>query len=250
MVNAIGLGAIAGLIPVYVGILAALFLGKVLPRTWESGLIGVANGVLVYLFFDLMHEATEQTGARDPVSWLVFLGSLGISFVGLVALESRQVFGGRAGNRVLSLPYMIAVGMGLHNLGEGLAIGTSYASGEYTLSLLLVAGFGLHNGTEGFGIVGAAGKTPISWRDVILLGLIAGLPTCVGTFLSGQGVSSYFSICFYSLAAGSLLYVILALTVMSYTATRRVQVAAGMFAGISLMYVTAMVLTLVSGVRS
>ena len=250
MVNVIGLGAIAGLIPVYLGILAALFLGKVLPRTWEGGLIGVANGVLVYLFFDLMHEATEQTGARDVTSWVVFLGSLGVSFVGLVALESSQVFGGRSGNRMLSLPYMIAVGMGLHNLGEGLAIGASYASGEYTLSALLVAGFGLHNGTEGFGIVGAAGKTPMSWRDVFLLGLIAGLPTCVGTFLSGQGVSSYFSICFYALAAGSLLYVVLSLTVMSYTATRRVQVAAGIFAGISLMYVTAMVLALVSGVRS
>ncbi|HRB16774.1 MAG TPA: zinc transporter ZupT [Nitrospira sp.] len=250
MVNVIGLGAIAGLIPVYLGILAALFLGKVLPRTWEGGLIGVANGVLVYLFFDLMHEATEQTGARDVTSWAVFLGSLGVSFVGLVVLESSQVFGGRSGNRMLSLPYMIAVGMGLHNLGEGLAIGASYASGEYTLSALLVAGFGLHNGTEGFGIVGAAGKTPMSWRDVFLLGLIAGLPTCVGTFLSGQGVSSYFSICFYALAAGSLLYVVLSLTVMSYTATRRVQVAAGIFAGISLMYVTAMVLALVSGVRS
>jgi len=250
MVNVIGLGAIAGLIPVYLGILAALFLGKVLPRTWEGGLIGVANGVLVYLFFDLMHEATEQTGARDVVSWVVFLGSLGMSFVGLVALESSQVFGGRSGSRILSLPYMIAVGMGLHNLGEGLAIGASYASGEYTLSALLVAGFGLHNGTEGFGIVGASGKTPMSWRDVLLLGLIAGLPTCVGTFLSGQGVSPYFSICFYALAAGSLLYVVLSLTVMSYTATRRVQVAAGMFSGISLMYVTAMVLTLVSGVRS
>ncbi len=250
MLDVIGLGAVAGLIPVYLGIFAALYLGKVLPRTWEGGLIGVANGVLVYLFFDLMHEATEQTGARDPVSWLVFLGSLGISFVGLVALESSQVFGARAGNRILSLPYMIAVGMGLHNLGEGLAIGASYAGGEYTLSALLVAGFGLHNGTEGFGIVGAAGKTPISWRDVSLLGLIAGLPTCVGTFLSGQGVSSYFSICFYALAAGSLLYVVLSLTVMSYTATRRVQVSAGIFAGIAIMYLTAMVLTLVSGVRS
>ena len=250
MLDVIGLGAVAGLIPVYLGIFAALYLGKVLPRTWEGGLIGVANGVLVYLFFDLMHEATEQTGARDPISWLVFLGSLGVSFVGLVALESSQVFGARSGNRILSLPYMIAVGMGLHNLGEGLAIGASYAGGEYTLSALLVAGFGLHNGTEGFGIVGAAGKTSISWRDVALLGLIAGLPTCVGTFLSGQGMSSYFSICFYALAAGSLLYVVLSLTVMSYTATRRVQVSAGMFTGIAIMYLTAMILTLVSGVRS
>ncbi len=250
MLELVGLGAMAGVAPVYLGILAALFLGKVLPRTWEGLLIGVATGVLVYLFFDLMHEAVELTGARDGLSWILFLGSLGVSLVGLVALESSHLFGGRSGNRVLSLPYMIAVGMGLHNLGEGLAIGASYASGQWTLSMLLVAGFGLHNGTEGFGIVGAAGKTPMSWRDVFLLGLIAGGPTCVGTFLSGQGVSPYFSICFYALAAGSLLYVVLSLTAMSYTATRRLQMAVGMFVGISLMYVTAMVLTLVSGIRS
>jgi ZIP family zinc transporter len=119
MLNLIALGAVAGMIPVYLGILSALFLGKVLPRTWEGGLIGVANGVLVYLFFDLMHEATEQTGARDPVSWLVFLGSLGISFVGLVALESSQIFGARAGSRWLSLPTMIAVGDGLAQSRRG-----------------------------------------------------------------------------------------------------------------------------------
>lgn len=240
----------AGVMPVYLGIFAALWLGKVLPRTWEGGLIGIATGVLVYLFFDLMHEAVELTGAQDGLSWIIFLGSLGVSLVGLVALESSHLFGGRSGNRVLSLPFMIAVGMGLHNLGEGLAIGASYAGGEWALSMLLVAGFGLHNGTEGFGIVGAAGKMPIPWRDVFLLGLIAGAPTCVGTFLSGQGVSPYFSICFYTLAAGSLLYVVLSLTAMSYTATRRLQMATGMFIGISLMYVTAMVLTLVGGIRS
>ncbi|MCC2642085.1 MAG: putative Divalent metal cation permease, ZupT-like [Nitrospira sp.] len=250
MLELLGLGAIAGVIPVYLGIFAALLLGKVLPRTWEGALIGVATGVLVYLFFDLMHEAVELTGARDGLSWILFLGSLGLSLIGLVALESSQVFAGRSGNRVLSLPYMIAVGMGLHNLGEGLAIGASYASGQWALSMLLVTGFGLHNGTEGFGIVGAAGKTPISGRDVLLLGLIAGAPTCIGTFLSGQGLSPYFSICFYTLAAGSLLYVILSLTAMSYTATRRLQVAVGMFFGISLMFVTAMILTLVSGIRS
>ena len=250
MFELIGLGAMAGVMPVYLGIFAALWLGKVLPRTWEGGLIGVATGVLVYLFFDLMHEAVELTGAQDGLSWVIFLGSLGVSLVGLVALESNHLFGGRSGNRVLSLPYMIAVGMGLHNLGEGLAIGASYAGGDWALSILLVAGFGLHNGTEGFGIVGAAGKTPISWRNMFLLGLIAGAPTSVGTLLSGQGVSPYFSICFYTLAAGSLLYVVLSLTAMSYTATRRLQMATGMFIGISLMYITAMVLTLVGGIRS
>ncbi|MDF0643706.1 MAG: zinc transporter ZupT [Nitrospira sp.] len=246
----IGLGAIAGVIPVYLGIFVALFLGRVLPRSWEGLLIGVATGVLAYLFFDLMHEAIELTGARDAVSWMVFLGSLGVSLVGLVSLESSQIFGGKTGNRMLSLPYMIALGMGFHNLGEGLAIGASYANGEWVLSALLVAGFALHNGTEGFGIVGAAGKAPMTGKDIFVLGLLAGAPTCLGALLSGQGLSSYFTISFYAMAAGSLFYVILSLTAISYTVTRRLQVASGVFLGISLMYITAMVLTLVGGIRT
>jgi len=249
-VELIGLGLVAGVIPVYLGIVTALLLGKILPRSWEGGLIGVATGVLVYLFFDLMHEAVELSGARDVQSWVVFLGSLGASLVGLVALESSQIFGGRSAGRLLSLPYMIAIGMGFHNLGEGLAIGASYANGEWVLSALLVTGFALHNGTEGFGIIGAAGKTPVNWTDVILLGLVAGAPTCIGALLSGQGLSPYFSISFYTLAAGSLLYVILSLTALSYTATRRLQVAVGLFLGVSLMYVTAMILALVGGART
>ena len=250
MLNLVALGAVAGLIPVYLGILSALFLGKVLPRTWEGGLIGVANGVLVYLFFDLMHEATEQTGARDPVSWLVFLASLGVSFVGLVALESSQIFGARAGNRWLSLPMMIAVGMGLHNLGEGLAIGASYAGGEYTLSLLLVAGFGLHNGTEGFGIIGAAGKAALSLRDALLLGVVGGVPTCLGTVLSSLTLSPSFSLVWYALAAGSLLYVVFTLVTLAGSGSRKVPLVWGVWTGIMLMFTTAMLLTLVTGHRS
>lgn len=250
MLDLIALGAIAGLIPVYLGIIAALWLGKVLPRSWEGELIGVATGVLVYLFFDLMHEAVELTSVRDILSWVVFLGCFGASLVGLVALESSQILGGRSAGRVCSLPYMIAMGMGFHNLGEGLAIGASSANGEWALSMLLVAGFALHNGTEGFGIVGAAGKTSVPWIDVLLLGLIAGGPTCLGTVLSGQELSSYFTISFYTVAAGSLLYVILSLTALAYTATRRMSVAAGIFCGIALMYVTAMVLALAGGSRT
>lgn len=250
MLNLIALGLVAGVLPVYLGIAAALLLGKVLPRSWEGFLIGVATGVLAYLFFDLMHEAVELTGARDGLSWIVFLGSLGISLIGLVALESSRFLGNGSGIRALPLPYMIAIGMGLHNFGEGLAIGASYASGAWTLSVLLVAGFGLHNGTEGFGIVSAAGKAPVTIIDVLWLGLLAGAPTCLGTVLSGQGLSPYVSIGCYSLAAGSLLYVVLSLTAMAYTATRRMQVASGLFCGIALMYVTGMVLTLVSGIRT
>jgi ZIP family zinc transporter len=243
-VDLIGLGAVAGVIPVYLGLVSALWLGKVLPRSAEGFLIGLATGVLVYLFFDLMHESVELTGARDPASSIVFLGSLFIGFIGLVVLEWSQIFGQGSFTRLVSLPYMIAVGMGLHNFGEGLAIGASYANGEWGLSGLLVAGFALHNGTEGFGITGSAGKAGVSWSDVLVLGFLAGGPTCLGTLLSGHVMSSYLSLACYALAAGSLLYVIVSLVALSYTASRRLRVALGVFCGISLMYVTAVLLAL------
>ena len=250
MLDLVGLGILAGVVPVYLGIAAALVLRRALPRTWEAGLIGLSTGVLTYLFFDLMHEAVELMGVRDPFSWLLFLGSLFLSFVGLVHLEKHQFLKGRHADQALTLPFVIAAGMGLHNLGEGLAIGTSYAGGEWALSGLLVAGFALHNGTEGFGIVGAAGQSPIPPRTVVLLGLTGGAPTCIGTVLSGLTISPYLSLVWYALAAGSLLYVVFALVAMTYTSSRKLHMAYGVWTGIALMAMTAMFLTLVGGHRS
>ncbi len=243
MLDLVGLGILAGVVPVYLGIAAALVLRRALPRTWEAGLIGLSTGVLIYLFFDLMHEAVELMGVRDPFSWLLFLGSLFLSFVGLVHLEKHQFLKGRHADQALTLPFVIAAGMGLHNLGEGLAIGTSYAGGEWALSGLLVAGFALHNGTEGFGIVGAAGQSPIPPRTVVLLGLTGGAPTCIGTVLSGLIVSPYLSLVWYALAAGSLLYVVFALVAMTYTSSRKVHMAYGVWTGIALRALAAMFLT-------
>ena len=246
----IGLGGIAGVFPIYVGIGAALLAVRVSSRSWEGFLTGISTGVLVYLFFDLMHEAVEQTGAQDPFSWFVFLSSLLVGFVGLVALEQQLQGRNRSESSGFFLPYMIAVGLGLHNLGEGLAIGTSYAQGAWTLSGLLVGGFALHNGTEGFAIIASAGKSRLPFKEVVLVGLVAGMPTCVGAVISGLAVSSYLSVICYALAAGSLLYVIFSLVAIFYTATRRMQTATGVFAGLSLMYMTAMLLAIVTGIKS
>ncbi len=246
----IGLGAIAGMFPIYLGIALALLIAKSIDRNLEGYLTGIATGVLVYLFFDLMHEAIEQTGATDLLSWAAFLGSLLVGYVGLVMIEQRQQGRNRTEPSKLFLPYMIALGMGLHNLGEGLAIGAAYMQGEWVLSGLLIMGFALHNGTEGFAIIGAAGKSKPGLKDILMMGLLAGLPTCLGTVISGFAVSPYFTIIFFALAAGSLLYVILSLTTIFYTASRRVQCSWGVFSGISLMFVTAMVLQIVSGIRT
>ena len=245
----IGLGGIAGVIPIYIGIAAALLAIKVSNRSWEGFLTGISTGILVYLFFDLMHEAVERTAAQDPLSWLAFLGSVLIGFVGLVAFEQQQGRNRSESSRFF-LPYMIALGLGLHNLGEGLAIGASYSQGAWALNGLLVGGFALHNGTEGFAIIASAGKSKLPFKEVVLVGLVAGLPTCVGAVISGLAVSPYLSIIFYALAAGSLLYVIFSLVAIFYTATRKMQTATGVFTGLSLMYVTAMLLAIVTGIKS
>lgn len=250
IIELIGLGSLAGALPVYLGIAIALLISQVLDRAWEGFLIGLSTGILVYLFFDLMHEAVEMTSPHDAASWIVFLGSLFVSFIGLVAVEWRQQRKKDAALNPLFLPYMVALGMGLHNLGEGLAIGASYAQGEWVLSGLLVGGFALHNGTEGFGIVGPMGRKMPRVKDIFLLGLLAGGPTILGTVVSAHGVSSYLSVSFYTLAAGSLLYVIVSLIAHAYTAERRLQTATGLFVGICAMYLSGMVLTLMIGTHT
>src|SRR3989475_12906377 len=87
----IGLGGIAGVIPIYVGLAAALLAITVSNRSWEGFLTGIATGILVYLFFDLMHEAVEQTAAQDPLSWFVFLGWRVILFLCLFAFRKYHV---------------------------------------------------------------------------------------------------------------------------------------------------------------
>ena len=108
------------------------------------------------------------------------------------------------------LALLIATGIGLHNFGEGLAIGQSAASGEIALALTLIIGFGLHNTTEGFGIVGPmAGETERpSWGFLALLGLIGGGPTLVGTVVGQAWVSEAVSVLFFAVAAGSILFVV------------------------------------------
>lgn len=110
-----------------------------------------------------------------------------------------------ANARVVSLS--IAAGIGLHNLGEGLAIGQSAATGAISLALLLVIGFGLHNMTEGFGVAAPLSGTKVSPTFVFLAGLLAGGPTFVGTLIGSVWTSDVANAIFLSIAGGSLVYV-------------------------------------------
>jgi zinc transporter, ZIP family len=149
------------------------------------------------------------------------------------------------------LSLLIAVGIGLHNFAEGLAIGQSAATGAISLALMLVIGFGLHNATEGFGIVSpltadldANGdvRRP-SWAFLLMLGAIGGGPTFVGTFIGYGFTSEPVSVAFLTLAAGSLLYVITQLIGIASRARRPDLLAYGMLVGLVAGFLTDAIVT-------
>jgi zinc transporter, ZIP family len=152
-------------------------------------------------------------------------------------------------HRVWSAPrrlaLLIAVGIGLHNFGEGLAIGGSGARGELALATLLVIGFALHNATEGFGIVAplaAEGDRP-GWGFLALMGLIAGGPTFLGTAVGHAFTSDPLTVVFLTLAAGSILYVVIQLIGLALRSPHRLLLYVGVLAGLAAGFVTDMVVT-------
>jgi ZIP family zinc transporter len=143
------------------------------------------------------------------------------------------------------LALLIAVGIGLHNFSEGLAIGQSAAGGELSLAVLLIIGFGLHNATEGFGIVGplaGAGQRP-SWALLGMLGLIGGGPTFVGTVLGQSFVNETVYLGFLALAAGSILYVVIQLLRVAAKLGRTRALYWGLLAGLLAGFATDFIVT-------
>ena len=149
------------------------------------------------------------------------------------------------------LALLIAVGIGLHNFAEGLAIGQSAASGEIALAVLLVIGFGLHNATEGFGIVAPLaadvdedGNRRIpSWSFLLALGAIGGGPTFIGTAVGHGFTSEPVSVVFLTLAAGSILYVVAQLLGVAARAKRSDLLAYGMLIGLLAGFLTDAIVT-------
>jgi len=239
------LGFIAG-----VTILLGLPLGRLrAPRPGLRQLLNaLAIGILLFLFWDVLANAFEpvdtalgslhdRTAGIGPVLGYgaLFLLGIGVGLLSLVyyerwltgrrqperfgpgAMAPGELTAARAGvaqwSAARRLSLLIAVGIGLHNFGEGLAIGASAATGAISLATILVIGFALHNATEGFGIVApltGQAERP-SWGRLGLLGLIGGGPTFVGTLIGQSVVNDTLAIAFLGLAAGSVLYVVIEL---------------------------------------
>jgi FtsP/CotA-like multicopper oxidase with cupredoxin domain len=187
--------------------------------TLRAALSMFAAGILVFLLVEIMGGACGQTASalRDfssnPLAAILLVALLMtgffLGFVGLVGVEQKLIRSQSAVNPQ-NLSLMIAIGIGLHNLSEGLAIGQAFAQGMNGLTVSLILGFALHNATEGFGIVGPmvrAGQQ-VSWSRILLLALIGGGPTFVGTLLGSLWTSAFLSVLVLSMAGGALLYVL------------------------------------------
>ena len=142
------------------------------------------------------------------------------------------------------LALFIAIGIGLHNLSEGLVIGQSAAGDRIQLALLLVIGFGLHNATEGFGIVGplTADADRPSWGFLALLGLIGGGPTFIGTLVGQSFVNETLEMAFLALAAGSILYVVVQLLHVGFKLAEKEMLMWGLLTGVVLGCATELVI--------
>ena len=141
---------------------------------------------------------------------------------------------------------MIAIGIGTHNFSEGLAIGQSYVSGAIPLALLLIIGFGAHNATEGFGIAGpltGLNKKP-NLRFIILLGLIGGGPTFLGTMIGSLWASTIASILFLSIAGGALIYVSMLMYNSGRQQTTNNILMVGIFLGLFAGFITDLLVSL------
>jgi ZIP family zinc transporter len=224
------LGLIAG-----ITILIGMPVGRAtrLSGTVKLFLNATAIGVLLFLVWDVLSGAWapidvalsaehDNTGGIGPVLGYgaLFVAGLAVGLMGLVAYDGylgrakRSSVGGLSGwSPARRLALLIAVGIGLHNFAEGLAIGQSAASGDIALATVLVIGFALHNATEGFGIVAplAAEESRPSWGFLLSLAAIGGGPTLVGTLVGHGFTSDPVSVVFLTLAAGSIIYVVVQL---------------------------------------
>ena len=264
------LGAIAG-----GTILLGLPMGRMrrLNTAATAFLNAVAIGILVFLVLDIFPHASgpvhtaldaarhgKGTWGRFMALLALAIGGLGVGLLGLVAYDSSLI---RRRSRepaslsaAVALPvaanqrtngqrtaFFIAVGIGLHNFAEGLAIGQSAASGELRLAVLLVIGFGLHNATEGFGIVAPMATDPVlpSWAFLLSLGAIGGGPTLVGTIVGRAFTNDFVAVAALVLAVGSILYVVIQLLTMASRLGHLGLLYVGIFVGLVGAFLTELV---------
>lgn len=241
------IGIYVGIIPVALGLMFYPFL-KTLGRKGFSFILALTVGLLAFLFVDTVSEGLEIAGNAAGVFeaplilWLIVL----ISFL-VIFFFGRQ--GGKAPEGT-TLAWYLALGIGLHNLGEGLAIGAALTSGEVALGTFLIIGFTLHNITEGIGIAAPMVRKTVSIILFAGLALLAGAPAIFGIWFGAFAYSPHWTVILLSVGAGAILQVIVEVVdylIRSSKASTGSWLSpaslSGFIVGIAVMYATSLIVS-------
>jgi ZIP family zinc transporter len=249
------IGLYVGVLPVAIGLLWFPYLARLSNRGMDF-LLALTIGLLVFLLIDGAQEGLEASTLL-PESFqggVLFVLAAAGAYLGLEAVGAALKARGASslprgrGSESAVLALLIAVGIGLHNFGEGLAIGSAFALGEAALGTLLIVGFTLHNTTEGLAIVAplARERQPVSIGKLVTLGLIGGVPTIAGAWLGGFVYSPVWSVLFLAVGVGAIAQVVIQIgrqVGRDAAPTKRFAsgpVMAGLLSGFAVMYVTGM----------
>ncbi len=240
------IGIYVGVIPVALGLLWYPFMRR-LGSTGMSFILALTVGLLVFLVVDMFGEA-QNVALAVPQA---FEGSLlvpviaGLTFLLLMTIASRK---GDGVQRGLPIAYRLALGIGLHNLGEGLAIGAAFALGEVALGVFLIVGFTLHNVTEGVGIAAPILRERPALKHFAGLALLAGAPAILGVWIGGFIYSPLWTTIFLAIGIGAIAQVVVEVSRIIAHGAERDNLPAlnwttfgGVTAGIAVMYATALV---------
>jgi ZIP family zinc transporter len=245
------IGFLVGVVPIALGLLWLPSLRRAAPH-WLAAFMALTAGLLTFLAVEALSEALQLQAALPGA-----LGGAGIVLLGVATswltltvashTLSRRDRSGSGALGGLALATLVAIGIGLHNFGEGLAIGTSFAFGELALGTFLIVGFMIHNVTEGLGIAApiAEGGRSTSFTRLATLTLVAGAPAILGTWLGGFVTSDVLAVVFFAAAAGAAFQVVT--EVGRYVARKAPggitspYVLGGFLAGVAVMYATGLI---------
>lgn len=240
-------GLYVGIVPVSLGLLWYPTLRR-LGRGGMNFVLALTVGLLVFLVIDMWEEAHEVAlGVAGVFDAAVLIPILAITTAALLAVIGEALRRRGAGSGQLPLSYQIATGIGLHNLGEGLAIGAAFALGETALGVFLIVGFTLHNVTEGVGIAAPLVRNrPALWHFVALAA-VAGLPAIAGTWIGAFVNAPLWTTVFLAIGIGAILQVIVEVGRLVWRDQAKANepgltwtTLGGFAAGLAIMYATAL----------
>ena len=255
------IGLYVGVIPVAIGMLWLPWVRGV-DRRWMQFLLAFTIGLLAFLGIEALLEGTELAGA-GPASFggaaLVWLGAAG-AYLGLAATdgwlknrkrkdpEGDSGESGMGSGAAYRAAFLVALGIGLHNLGEGLAIGSAYAIGSLALGATLVVGFAIHNTTEGLAIVAPVARAGrVRMQRLLLLGVLAGAPAVLGAWVGASAFHPSLAALMFGIGAGAIAQVVVQIAPAVRDESGRFLhplASVGLLTGLLVMYVTGLLISI------